>query len=356
MLCRQNSNASMYQKLLFIAMRTFCARASDISGVSWQNFSVERSYTDAKGILTRFPRSLTSVDFFEKKNGASKPIMLLPFNNDDALCIYVALGDNAMGGTFNLPCKANTDFETFLFPTIAGKGDGAAAAIISKSLKFFAPHIHSALDHDKTITDLPKDISSHGIRRAVIDEAGFAGASNPAVCAVSGHALSNITLDLYFGKRAVKSVPVGRLMAGYSLPPNSVHSYTPVPPDLSCLSTALWYKNLPELLNQIFQIMPTVTPLLAVGGAQRYFVHDLLAAQFMYFERRRVRYGSQFLPVARLLVCLQQFCGCATPAIADNLACAAGAVILEKFLSDNHRIINEGHEMEVLQHTVSTSI
>ena len=195
MLCRQNSNASMYQKLLFIAMRTFCARASDISGVSWQNFSVERSYTDAKGILTRFPRSLTSVDFFEKKNGASKPIMLLPFNNDDALCIYVALGDNAMGGTFNLPCKANTDFETFLFPTIAGKGDGAAAAIISKSLKFFAPHIHSALDHDKTITDLSKDISSHGIRRAVIDEAGFAGASNPAVCAVSGHALSNNTLD-----------------------------------------------------------------------------------------------------------------------------------------------------------------
>jgi len=77
-----------------------------------------------------------------------------------------------------------------------------------------------------------------GIRRAVIDEAGFAGASNPAVCAVSGHALFNITLDLYFGKRAVKSVPVGSLMAGYSFP-----MYTPVLPDLSCLSTASWYKS-----------------------------------------------------------------------------------------------------------------
>ena len=52
------------------------------------------------------------------------------------------------------------------------------------------------------------------LRRAVIG--GWL--ANPAVCAVSGHALSNITLNLYFGKRAVKSVPVGWLMAGYSLP------------------------------------------------------------------------------------------------------------------------------------------
>jgi len=82
----------------------------------------------------------------------------------------------------------------------------------------------------------------------------------------------------------------------------SVYTHTPLFPTLMALQNERDYGLLPLIADSFFQVFDELTPWLSVsGGRLRGLVDSMLAEQVMYFERRKNRYGSNFLPVSKLM-------------------------------------------------------
>ena len=191
------------------------------------------------------------------------------------------------------------------------------------------------------MASMEPDISSHGPRRATINEASSAGARLPAIASFSGHApedrgLSHGSALLeYLSGSAENATPVAAYTVGW--PMTSVYTHTPLFPSLLALEQEHYYGLFPLIADTFFEVFDEVTPWLSLdGGRLRCLVDIMLAEQVMYFERRRNRYGSSFLPVSKLVGVVAEKLRI-NRSEADSVLCRWGTLVHTKFVRDNQR-------------------
>ena len=187
------------------------------------------------------------------------------------------------------------------------------------------------------------DVSSHGPRRAVINEANAAGARLPAIAAFSGHAPEDNGLShgnsvlQYLSGSAQNATPVAAFTVGWPMSPSGVYTCTPLFPSLLALEKEQGYGSLPLIADAFFDIFDEVTPWLSYeGGRLRGLVESMLAEQIMFFERRKNRYGSSFIPVSKLVGVVANKLRTTRPA-AEEVLCRWGTKVHSRFIADNQR-------------------
>jgi hypothetical protein len=201
---------------------------------------------------------------------------------------------------------------------------------------------------------MPEDLSSHGARRGIIEEAAAEGATLPAIANFSGHApedeglAQGSTISSYLSNSPRKAAVVAAFTAGWPLAQGSVLKHMPLPASLSALADEPQFGFFSDIADSMFSIFPAVTPWLAVGGRLRFYVEQWLAAQIMYYERRRNRYGAAFIPVAKLVAALKGVLKVST-SDADAMICAWGVKVHDLFISSNQRILIDKSLVATLQ-------
>jgi hypothetical protein len=193
------------------------------------------------------------------------------------------------------------------------------------------------------VESMNPDVSSHGPRRAVINEANAAGARLPAIAAFSGHAPEDYGLShgnsvlQYLSGSAQNATPVAAFTVGWPMSPSGVYTCTPQFPSLLALEKEQDYGSLPLIADAFFDIFDEVTPWLSYeGGRLRGLVDSMLAEQIMFFERRKNRYGSSFIPVSKLVGVVANKLRTTRPA-AEEVLCRWGTKLHSKFIADNQR-------------------
>lgn len=106
-----NTKASMQDKLVMMAQRVLCNRASDTGNMLWEDIKVDD--------FQSLPRYL--VEEWEVKVSEQKPVPLLPSNDDPRLSILLALGDSLCVGGGHVQCSQDTPTKHHLFPALAEK-------------------------------------------------------------------------------------------------------------------------------------------------------------------------------------------------------------------------------------------
>jgi hypothetical protein len=122
-------------------------------------------------------------------------------------------------------------------------------------------------------------------------------------------------------------------VAGCALRPAVAHLGAFLPPPFEGLDQS--YGLLPIIADAFFEIFDDITPWLSFdGGRLRGLVESMLAEQIMYFERRKNRYGSSFLPVSKLVGVVADKLRISRT-VADAMLCRWGSLVHGKFVADN---------------------
>ena len=116
----------------------------------------------------------------------------------------------------------------------------------------------------------------------------------------------------------------------------SIYTCTPQLPSLDALSEELTFMSLSAIADKFFCVSCVHTPWLAEGGRLRYMTESWLAAQIMYYERRKNRYTTVFIPCRNLVTAVVAALG-VTRGEADIIICAWGDKVHTKFVCDNQR-------------------
>jgi hypothetical protein len=347
-----------------MAQRTFCNRASDTRDATWEDIKTNNS----------LPLERYVMEDWQLKVSEQKPVPLLPSNDDPSLSFALQLGDSLSMGGANAQCKVDTPTMHHLFPSLAGKRGGASkdltvrgaftlcihahhthlltrapptlTPILQTLYKSFVPGVTKGFENF-TVPSMDPSISSHGVRRAVIIEADAAGARLTAIAAFSGHAPEdrglphNNALLEYLSSSAQNATPVAAFTVGWPLSERSVYKCTPQFPSLLALKLDQSYGLLPIIADSFFEIFDDITPWLSFdGGRLRGLVESMLAEQIMYFERRKNRYGSSFLPVSKLVGVVADKLHISRT-VADATLCRWGTLVHSKFVADNqHSLVD----------------
>jgi hypothetical protein len=317
LLCFKNTSAALCDKFVVTQQRALCGRASDAGCGAWEDMRVETPNKQWRLVMSDW----------QSKVSARKPVPLLPSCDDPRLDPLMGLGDAAITGYFNQPCPQNTAQKHFLSFHLA-KGDPST---------YLTKVYRDALFHD--IEGYDPSISSHGARRGPIEEAYADGFSLSDISAFSGHGIVDSdgsapgAIVSYIVNQAERAVPVAAFSAGW---PAMTAGYkcTPVHASLDPLSAEEGFTALPALANELFCISSSTTPWLAEGGRLRSMVERMLAAQIMYYERRKARYGPAFIPVASLRVKMARLRGL-SEAVADTRIRAWGRLVHDHFVRVN---------------------
>lgn len=135
-LCFMNTKESITDKLVMMAQRTFCNRASDTRDALWEDIKVDFSQ----------PLQRYVMEDWQLKVSEQKPVPLLPSNDDPRLSFALALGDSLSMGGANAKCKVDTPTMHHLFPSLAVKRSGASKELSVRgafTLCIYAHHTHS---------------------------------------------------------------------------------------------------------------------------------------------------------------------------------------------------------------------